>query len=322
MSMCDYMCMSMCELCVPQCVLYEYGVSVGVLCSVNICTSPSPYACPRAVCAWECDRPCGCPLAARGWLLLPGPARCGAGGAGADRGGRGWGNWGMGWGGQSLLHFHSSWNPAPHWCPGTLGQGCWGRVPPPLAKTPWGGGMCPHSPRPGPTAHPALSGKESARPAWGRGCLDGAAIVPSEGGESVEGEGLGAPGPLGRGWGCGVGAQQKPERSTWARAPRPPLQGRGPGPGASESWRPGEGAGLGSGERGAGLCYSSGSNANSGSCSAPAWEVFSQFRAPRTSRPLPAPLPAAPPGLRVVGGRGWGFCTGGGVPALGALELQ
>lgn len=51
-----------------------------------------------------------------------------------------------------------------------------------------------------PSVGPALSGKESARPAGGRGCLDGEAIVPSGGGElRVEEEGRGAPRPTGEG---------------------------------------------------------------------------------------------------------------------------
>ena len=104
--------------------------------------------------------------------------------------------------------------------------------------------------RSGPAAVPALSGKESARLPGGRGCLDGAAIVPGGGGEEWGGGGEGgSPGPLGRGSGCWEGALER-ERSTWARAPSPPL----PSPGGERvpGRRPVQAAGGGSGAAGGG----------------------------------------------------------------------
>lgn len=154
-------------------------------------------------------------------------------------------------------------------------------------------GGAPPQPPPGPRRCPALSGKESARPARGRGCLDGAAIVPGEGGERGRGRSRGPP----AGWG-GARAEEKGagagEEHVGSR-PLPSLCVQGgdgvpgpPGPG-------GQGRELGCGRgKGRGRRSSSSSNSGSGSSGAPAWEVFSEFRTPRTSRPLPAPRPARP----------------------------
>lgn len=118
-----------------------------------------------------------------------------------------------------------------------------------------------------------MSGKESARLAGGRGCLDGAAIVPSGGGEREKGEGRGAPGPLGRGFRLrGEGAEARGEHV--GLAPSPLCTEAGPG--SAGCRQPKEGVGPWAGE-GAQAALWLQLSFRSGSWRAPAWEVFSEF---------------------------------------------
>lgn len=149
---CDYMRTSVCEPCVPGCVLCELG-GWGCLGVYSVCAQLPLNVCDPGLCVpasvWHTGH-VGAPLAWRGRQLLPGPAWCGRG---QDGGGGG------AWAWKALMHFPSQ-HPAAQRRPRTLSQGCWARVPPPPARPPLGGGQdAPPQPPLGPAAHPALSGK-------------------------------------------------------------------------------------------------------------------------------------------------------------------